>query len=313
MSAAGGGYLEGYLSAERIVQHLTNIGHGANRKMYENPNRVADFIVATDDWTRAKAADAKRTDPYWSAVRFLQTQMDGLRAGVNARLEETGADVEPLSRLDVLRLSTVWENEDISLAVNATAIPDFQVIFREPTPSLSKTLRDVPSNPILPRQALSADQAEVWVRERTHCSMAVKLTHDGSELYIGHNTWGGYHMMLRVHKRYEFGRGAPIAMSSYPGALVSGDDFFQVTFCPPLGSPTALDMPPIFPAHPTRAVPGWQPHRHGDHAPELQPRSLWRRDAQVGTLLDPRNGGQPASDERRGVDGGLRPAQLGYV
>ena len=34
--------------------------------------------------------------------------------------------------------------------------------------------------------------------------MAVKLTHDGSELYIGHNTWGGYHMMLRVHKRYEF-------------------------------------------------------------------------------------------------------------
>jgi len=68
----------------------------------------------------------------------------------------------------------------------------------------------------------SAEQAEVWVRECTHCSMAVKLTHDGSQLYIGHNTWGGqYHMMLRVHKRYEFGRGAPIAMSSYPPAEVS--------------------------------------------------------------------------------------------
>jgi len=180
VSAAGGGYLEGYLSAERIVQHLTNIGHGANRKMYENPNRVADFIVATDDWTRAKAADAKRTDPYWSAVRFLQTQMDGLRAGVNARLEETGADVEPLSRLDVLRLSTVWENEDISLAVNATAIPDFQVIFREPTPSLSKTLRD---NPLLrsPRRcgtcpAHPPSPGRLSLRTRPRCGSASART-----------------------------------------------------------------------------------------------------------------------------------------
>ncbi|EOD41193.1 hypothetical protein EMIHUDRAFT_41599, partial [Emiliania huxleyi CCMP1516] len=106
---------------------------------------------------------------------------------------------------DLLTINMLWELEDINLATNVASMANFSL--------------------------MSAREVSLYVRQRTHCSSIVKLLHDGarrSELFTGHNSWMGYHMMLRVFKRYEFGGLRPVAMTSYPGALVSGDDWFQV-------------------------------------------------------------------------------------
>ena len=57
---------------------------------------------------------------------------------------------------------------------------------------------------------------------------------DLSDIFVGHNTWTTYHMMLRVFKHYDFNGlsdnpsavGKKVSMSSYPGALSSIDDFY---------------------------------------------------------------------------------------
>lgn len=95
-----------------------------------------------------------------------------------------------------------WDIDDINQAVNISQQAEFQ--------------------------SMTPDALHLWVRLHTHCSAMVKLLPDGSELYVGHNTWDGFYLMLRVFKRYEFGSKTPIAMSSYPGILFSADDFYQV-------------------------------------------------------------------------------------
>ena len=126
-------------------------------------------------------------------------------------------------KMDLTTINMLWELEDINLATNVASMANFSL--------------------------MSAREVSLYVRQRTHCSSIVKLLHDGarrsrgtavpravsrlplcigSKLFTGHNSWMGYHMMLRVFKRYEFGGLRPVAMTSYPGALVSGDDWFQV-------------------------------------------------------------------------------------
>jgi hypothetical protein len=69
------------------------------------------------------------------------------------------------------------------------------------------------------------------------CSAFVKVTAD--DILMGHTTWTGYNMMLKAWKDYNFAidpvtnQRQRVQMSSVPGTVASGDDWYQV-------SPSAL-------------------------------------------------------------------------
>uniref|UniRef100_A0A7S1MC58 Phospholipase B-like n=1 Tax=Neobodo designis TaxID=312471 RepID=A0A7S1MC58_NEODS len=65
------------------------------------------------------------------------------------------------------------------------------------------------------------------------CSALVKVTSD--DILMGHTTWTGYNMMLKAWKDYNFAMTPDgkdrqrVQMSSVPGAVASGDDWYQVS------------------------------------------------------------------------------------
>lgn len=196
LPAFAAGYLEGYLTANRVAQHYNNSFQGA--KLDPPPAGLVDFMEQLDDWWRTEIKAASPADPYWNATGFISDQLDGLVAGVNAGL----AGQRSFSRTELLMLNSFWDLGDIRKAVDAEQRADFE--------------------------AMTEDALSMYVRLHGHCSSIVKLLPDGSELYAAHNTWFEYYHLLRVWKRYEFGAMTPVAMSSYPGMISSSDDFYQV-------------------------------------------------------------------------------------
>merc|ERR1719336_1113988 len=197
LPAFAAGYLEGYLTAERVVQHFNNSFEGAN--LDPPPAGLVDFFHETEEWWQKKLQAASPSDSYWQAMRFISDQLHGLVAGVNAGL---GEGHRHFSRTELLMFNSFWDLGDIKKAVDAAERPAFE--------------------------AMTEDAITMYIRLHSHCSAIVKLLPDGSELFTGHNTWFGYYHLLRVWKRYEFGSLAPVAMSSYPGFLSSSDDYYQV-------------------------------------------------------------------------------------
>lgn len=195
------GYLEGYLTSDRVTQHLTNALDGA--KLNPPTAGVVEFVEKADMWAQKAIEGANNNDTYWAAVQSLRFQFEGLVAGVRAGLmARSSAGQRSISRLDMLLLNYVWDMDDIKQAVNVSERADFQ--------------------------NMGVEAVTLWARLRGHCSSIVKLLPNASDIFAGHNTWMGYHLMLRIFKRYEFGSSTPIAMSSYPGALSSMDDFYQI-------------------------------------------------------------------------------------
>merc|ERR1719401_767647 len=64
------------------------------------------------------------------------------------------------------------------------------------------------------------------------CSALVRLAAGNQDILLGHATWSDYSQMTRIFKYYKFSlRGAGsvttlMALSSYPGAVSSTDDFY---------------------------------------------------------------------------------------
>lgn len=197
LPAFAAGYLEGFLTAGRVMQYIDN---AFNVSGLLNPSAgVVDYMHATDAFWARKVEQADPRDEYWNTVRFVRDQVDGLIAGVNTGLASSGRRV---SRLDMLMLNSLSDMDDIQQAVNISQRAAFD--------------------------AMSVQTLSAWTRSHGHCSAVVKLLPDGSELFTGHTTWQSYHLMLPVWKRYEFGSRTPISMSSYPGFLSSTDDWYQM-------------------------------------------------------------------------------------
>jgi len=73
----------------------------------------------------------------------------------------------------------------------------------------------------------------------SHCSAFLKVVPDVDnpsvfvDLLTGHNTWADYRTMLRIFKSYhyplnDFGVDHRVLFSSYPGFVMSNDDYYQV-------------------------------------------------------------------------------------
>jgi hypothetical protein len=68
------------------------------------------------------------------------------------------------------------------------------------------------------------------LRRKSHCSAALRVAPDLSDIFFGHTTWCNYDSMLRIYKHYNLQYSTPqvSSFSSYPGTVSSIDDFYML-------------------------------------------------------------------------------------
>ncbi|XP_068606358.1 phospholipase B-like 1 [Brachionichthys hirsutus] len=189
------GYLEGFLTAQKMMDHYTNM-----LSMIQEPTilpLVKNFFVKQDSWTRAQVKLSGSTDPLWKHVGFIVAQMDGLQAGVADWAKKTGK--KPMSQFDIQFLNAVGDLLDLIPALippPGTRIRDFR------RPGMG------------------------------HCSALIKMLPGFENLLFSHSSWFTYSAMLRIYKHWDFNVAEPhtatgkLSFSSYPGFLMSLDDFY---------------------------------------------------------------------------------------
>ncbi|CAG2115440.1 unnamed protein product [Medioppia subpectinata] len=196
------GKLESYITGGLIHMHYLNTidGFCAKRKQFCDALKTFHETNTAFIDTMIKS---HANDDYWHQLGLVYDQMRGLEAGYadwKADNNVTEYTVEMDAMSEVWWLNMMFERYELEaiLTPNSTTI-EYQ----------------------------------------DHCSAMVKVLPDGSDLYVAHNTWIMYDMMLRVHKQYSFAfksiatgaliPGHSVSMSSYPGLIFSGDDYYVLS------------------------------------------------------------------------------------
>lgn len=189
------GYLEGFLTAEQIYDNYNNM-YPQLIKDSKTLLVVKDFMAEQDAWTRQQVK-LNKADPFWQYVGFLVAQTDGLQAGIARWAKSQG--MSPLSMFAVQFLNAVGDLLDLIPAL----LPGDQ-----PPPG---EYRQPPMG---------------------HCSALIKMLPGFENLLLAHSSWYTYAATMRIFKHWDFNVQQPLvatgkmSFSSYPGFLVSLDDFY---------------------------------------------------------------------------------------
>ncbi|EGC39069.1 hypothetical protein DICPUDRAFT_148187 [Dictyostelium purpureum] len=198
------GYLEGYLTWNYIynfsVNYFNTYFNTSNIK--EFPLEVIDFVSTNWEYMEEQIASASTTDPYWIQVKNSMTQQLGLFEGYNAA---AGSDYQK-TFLEIYMINLYGDLGDI---VTAT------------------TQNNTHFSP------MNQKNVEEYMATTGHCTTLIKLTANNSELYVAHTTWSEYADMIRIYKRINIPvastpYGSETLFASYPGLLVSIDDFYMI-------------------------------------------------------------------------------------
>jgi hypothetical protein len=169
------------------------------------PKEVTGFIQDNTNWVQATtqsyledASIDAQTLSYWTQVNLVIKQLQGITDGYN-----NATSYSPLSFWDLVAWQLQDEIGDIYATVQTSAL--------YPVPASAKTLSEK-------------------LIQRDHCSVLVKPVNN-TMLFSSHVTWSGYASMLRTYKHYNMSftgiQNVPeISLSSEPGFIPSGDDFF---------------------------------------------------------------------------------------
>ncbi len=229
--AYAAGFLEGYLTAERIAQHHANLKTyfvGARVGMNASLEEPMAWVRRQDSWLRRRCVAARaggfppgaggapapgdaRAEPrlvgraararWWAAACLAVRQADGLAAGYAAAAAAAAAaggaaaaGVPPLAAADLSFLQNNGDLYDLIDALDPSQRPSWS-----PYPGDSK-----PPPPDSPAAAAAAARLFHRLALAGKCSGAVALTADGGDLLVGHSTWDGYSANLRIYKHYDF-------------------------------------------------------------------------------------------------------------
>ncbi|KAM8824206.1 phospholipase B-like 1 isoform 2-T2 [Synchiropus picturatus] len=190
------GYLEGFLTAAQMMDHYSNM----YPQLIKEPKVlevVQRFLKEQDQWVRQQVKLGRESDPLWRHAGFILAQLDGLQAGAADWAKKEGK--KPLSLFAVQFLSAVGDLLDL-------------------IPALVPPNSSTPEQPTLPGMG--------------HCSALIKVTPGYENLLLSHSSWYTYAATMRVYKHWDFRVAEPhtatgrLSFSSYPGFLVSLDDFY---------------------------------------------------------------------------------------
>lgn len=189
------GYLEGFLTAPQIFTHYTNM----YPQLIQNPKTlvaVKRFMAKQDGWSRSQVK-RNTSDPLWIHTGLILAQLDGLQAGVTDWAKQHGRT--PLSQFAVQFLNAVGDLLDLIPAL---------------VPSVTSGFKQYKAPPM------------------GHCSALIKMLPGFENLLFAHSSWYTYAATMRIYKHWDFRLNEPhtatgrLSFSSYPGFLVSLDDFY---------------------------------------------------------------------------------------
>ncbi|XP_074934983.1 phospholipase B-like 1 [Phalacrocorax aristotelis] len=197
------GFLEGYLTAPHMYDHAANM----YPQLIKNPtirSGVQNFMAKQDQWTRQQIRNNK-DDPFWRHAGYIIAQLDGLYMGALewAKLHKQ----TPLSIFDVQFLNAVGDLLDLIPAL-------FEYSARGGQCNVEP----------------GSHGKYQW--DMGHCSALIKVLPGYENIYFAHSSWFTYAATLRIYKHWNFNIVDPdtstgrVSFSSYPGFLVSLDDFY---------------------------------------------------------------------------------------
>ena len=194
------GYIEGYLTNETITQNFFNLFH-VHIGEYQMEDNLKDFLQKNTEYMKQKAEKKMKYDRYWEHVYYIYRQLLGLYDGYIAAV---GRNITGF--YEFILLNSESDSSDI-MTLNSKEFPyDFK--------------------------NMNIEEIKNYIMLKSHCSALIKLAKDFSDIWVGHNTWYTYESMLRIFKEYRFvtkngyEKSKTTAFSSYPGFLVSTDDFY---------------------------------------------------------------------------------------
>ncbi|TRY88416.1 hypothetical protein DNTS_018317 [Danionella cerebrum] len=191
------GFLEGFLTAPQMFDHYSNMYPQLIKKQ-KTLAAVKRFLDKQEGWARGQV-QRNSSDPFWIHTGLVLAQLDGLRAGANHWAKQHGR--LPLSVFAVQFLNALGDLLDLIPAL----VPD-------DTSSLTRYRSgSVPMG---------------------HCSALIKMLPGFENLLFAHSSWFSYAATLRIYKHWDFLLNEPhtatgkLSFSSYPGFLMSLDDFY---------------------------------------------------------------------------------------
>ncbi|KAK7254043.1 phospholipase B domain containing protein [Aureococcus anophagefferens] len=198
--AFAAGMLEGYLTAQKIVETGKNLACEV-RCDGSVPPGVRGFLAAQEEWIEERLSTADDGDRLWRFVRLLRRQYEGVLFGVEM------AGVEPL-------VDPAWA---VSLINNLGDLFDIKPYVHD------GEREDFAAAP--------PDEASAKLQREGRCTSLFTVADDLSEIYFAHSSWFHYSNMNRVFKHYDlewYDFSRTYSFSSYPGMLSSLDDFYLV-------------------------------------------------------------------------------------
>ncbi|KAL8560033.1 hypothetical protein ACOMHN_041503 [Nucella lapillus] len=205
VQAYAAGVAEGQLTRNVTMMHWINTLAGYCPLPYSKfCSKLNGFLTQNLKWMKEKIQeDKKRVDvqlPYWHQVELFLYQAAGLSDGLIGLHKAPNMDINPMG-FYLFQVDGDME--------------DLQSVFGDDGP----IHRPVGSG---------------------SCSALVKLLPGNRDLYVSQDTWNSYQAMLRILKVYDFpwnmianGKEKIAAQvhsfSSYPGTLMSGDDYYLLS------------------------------------------------------------------------------------
>ncbi|XP_060063840.1 putative phospholipase B-like 2 [Ylistrum balloti] len=201
VQAYAAGLVEGYLTANFIQMQWFNTIEGYCEKPYTAYcTRLQSYLQQNLDWMNEMITKST-SDPYWKQVKLYLLQVSGLSSGYFYPQEHVIG--QPTTNLDPMGIYFMQVGGDLE---------DLEEALHKPTKS----------------RVLGSGS----------CSALVKLLPGAKDLFVSHDTWSSYMSMLRVLKKYDIpfhdsqGKillGRTMSFSSYPGSVMSGDDYYLLS------------------------------------------------------------------------------------
>ncbi len=194
IQAEGAGRLEASLTKERIFNHYTN-AKSSNGILTD---KVKDFFEKQEEYI-IKMRNEEPNNIYYYNAYLIYLQFKGMR-------EQYNKEIEKEKKIEGMDLYLINSFGDL-FEINASFYP--QNIAN-----------------------MTTEEIKNYLFINNHCSCLYKVKNDLSDIYIGHNSWYYYTMMTRIFKEYNLNFNHPsikcktVYFTSYPGSIVSNDDFY---------------------------------------------------------------------------------------
>lgn len=238
------GYLEGAITHTEIYQYHVNAQSFLQDLSKESFKRLHDIyeimyesiVHKINNDEISKITDTKER-ARWNYYLCIISQLDGLYAGYNSNYEADTPDniSKRLTIVDFLILNSSGNFGDIKSIIDISDSSKYKV----------DETTDFSSKENLEKLFGETDIISIYKKllKNSHCSVIAKLIKQQNgeyDIISGHDTWSSYSELIRTLKTYNYEfdskcknkndtlipKPKKISMSSYPGVLFSGDDFY---------------------------------------------------------------------------------------